>query len=481
MKRITYLIILSLVLFWSGCSDWLDVQPSERISAKKLFEEGDGFRNALNGIYQEASSQTLYGRELTWGLISIMAQDYNVNKLSYTYQYAAEYDFKSYESTKSIISNIWSKSYNLIANCNLLLNRIEKADTNIFEFKKMEKDLIKGETMAVRALIHFDLLRLFGPFPEDKAKIAIPYVNEYPNYYTPPKTGTEVLNYIIDDLNNAANLIAYNDTIVHRSQLLTGISGRFEGSYAAKNIFFNCKGYRINYVAIHALLARIYLYAGNKAKAFEHSEYLYNKYGPHSKNRNWQFTSETNSKGHNKYIKFADDIILAFYDPEIMTTIQDFFGSRRWTLSPDINIWFDKTKRDFRINLINDLKESEKWIESTSTQQYRKSQNFILPVIRMSEIYYIYSECLFETGDHQSAIKVLNQIRYARGRTDALKDLDKEAFYNELLMEYRREFIAEGQTFFTYKRLKRDIVTSLSVFKTDNRMIPPIPENETIF
>lgn len=162
MKKYIYSYpIIFLLLVVCGCSDWLDVQPTERTTSEDLFIDREGYRNALNGVYKEASSATLYGRELTWGLASVMAQDYKNNNLTYAYAYAAEYDFESYAQTKSLISNIWSQSYNLIANCNHLLNNLAKADTAMFQLQRVERDLIMGETLALRALFHFDLLRLF--------------------------------------------------------------------------------------------------------------------------------------------------------------------------------------------------------------------------------------------------------------------------------------------------------------------------------
>ncbi len=411
-----------------------------------------------------------------------MAQDYKNNNLTYAYAYAAEYDFESYAQTKSLISNIWSQSYNLIANCNHLLNNLAKADTAMFQLQRVERDLIMGETLALRALFHFDLLRLFGPVPmRDDGKVAIPYVKDYPNYYTPPKPMDEVLSDIVADLEQAASLVAHNDTITHRTQTSYGVSALFAGSYTPKHVFFNYRGHRLNYMAIHALLARVHMYAGNTAKAMEEAKYLYDKYGPHGKGKYWTFTTEGNAKGQNKYIKFADDIMFAFYDNDLMTKVQSFFAQNRWPLSDDFDTWLDKTKRDFRVNLVNESKQSEKWIETLSTAQNRKLQNTIIPVIRFSEVYYIYSECLYRQGNHTEALKVLNQVRLGRGRTDTFSGTDENEFYEELLQEYRREFFTDGQTFFTHKRLNRDIVTSIKTHKMDESIIPAIPENETIF
>ena len=51
MKKLYTILLLATSLFTTSCSDWLDVAPSNQVNGDKLFEVGDGYRNALNGIY----------------------------------------------------------------------------------------------------------------------------------------------------------------------------------------------------------------------------------------------------------------------------------------------------------------------------------------------------------------------------------------------------------------------------------------------
>lgn len=52
-----------------GLSDWLDVRPKLKIESKDLFESESGFKEALAGVYSNMTSQQLYGRDLTFGII----------------------------------------------------------------------------------------------------------------------------------------------------------------------------------------------------------------------------------------------------------------------------------------------------------------------------------------------------------------------------------------------------------------------------
>lgn len=50
MKRmLKYIIASSLLLMFSGCNDWLDVQPKSEIRSDIQFETEGGFKDALIG------------------------------------------------------------------------------------------------------------------------------------------------------------------------------------------------------------------------------------------------------------------------------------------------------------------------------------------------------------------------------------------------------------------------------------------------
>lgn len=490
MKNITILIVI--ISSFTGCKKWLDVQPSDQIVDKELFSEALGFRHSLNGVYIQSAKKQLYGQNLSWGINTSYSQEYAPGKMN-TDQ-ALAYDFnKTHSSSLAIIDDIWSKAYNNIANCNKLLKEIESLSENKFEQGRSERNLIIGEAMAMRALMHFELLRLYAPAPaKDASGKYIPYVNTYPAKSNPPMATSQVIDLITADLEKAQSLVAENDTIVNK----VGLSGRLQGlltgvGATVSTAFFSFRMHRLNYVAIHGLLARVYLYAGNNAKAKQHAKHVYENFGPHGRLKWWEFTSEVNATttGGNRYTKLADDILFAAYDADLIANLAaNFQGSYR--LSADADQWFPAADRDYRSGLISEYqtdiqtqkgKISGKWLESRALQIEVKSQNTIIPVLRLSEVYYIYSETLFKDGETNEALEVLNQVRNARGKFTTFSQTDEESFYQELLAEYRREFINEGQTFFAYKRLQRNLMRGTQVIVLDDRFILPVPQKEQIF
>jgi hypothetical protein len=487
MRKLSPILYVSLavVLCCSGCNKWLDVQPENNLSDDKLFATADGYRIALNGVYQQVSSQQLYGRTLSWGLASAIAQEYDRNTVDGdTYQMTG-YNWEN-DNVKSTISSFWSAAYNSIANCNKIIHEVEQADTMIFRLRSVERDLILGEAKALRGLLHFELLKLFAPAPvKNRTVNAIPYQNTYPSHVTPPSPVSVVMDNVIKDLEEAQQLVVKNDTITNRSVMSQKLQSLLSGSSTPQGgLFFNFRMHRMNYVAIQGLLARVYLYNGDRANALKKAEFLYKTYSPAGRLRWWTFTNESESKGENKYSKLVDDVILAFYDSRLIENYTSAKGGwYEFAVSrSEVNKYMPPTERDYRRNLIDEAKyTSAKWNENPSTWQWRKEQNYIIPVLRFSEIYYIYSESLFETGRTNDALTVLNQIRNARGRTTTFSSTVPADFYKELFDEFHREFLLEGQTVFQHKRLDRAMQVETQTIPMDNRFVLAIPDSETNF
>ena len=126
---------------------------------------------------------------------------------------ASNYDWTN-SQIEPLIDKTWSKAYNVVANCNNLIQNIGKADPEIFYLKNREKRSIWGEALALRAYIQFDLLRLFAAAPITKPeKKYISYITDYPAYVSPPKTVGECLDSIISDLSEAGRLVWALDSI----------------------------------------------------------------------------------------------------------------------------------------------------------------------------------------------------------------------------------------------------------------------------
>ena len=103
----------------------------------------------------------------------------------------------------------------------------------------------------------------------------------------------------------------------------------------------------------------------------------------------------------------------------------------------------------------------------------------LLPVMRMSEVFYIMCEYLAD-NNLTEAISLLNTLKKARGADDISTTLTRDAFLEALYTDATREFIAEGQTFYLYKRLNRSMYNGEYPIDMTGKYIVPLPDSENI-
>ena len=79
-----YKLIISIFLFvgLSSCNDWLNIEPKDTTTETDLFATGDGYRVALNGVYAQMAESSLYGQQLNWGFLDVIAHMYMLSELS---------------------------------------------------------------------------------------------------------------------------------------------------------------------------------------------------------------------------------------------------------------------------------------------------------------------------------------------------------------------------------------------------------------
>lgn len=495
MKTLKNIILSGVILFsLSACSDWFEVEPENEIAKEDLFASYDGYRTALNGIYRNLSDVELYGQNLSYGFISALGQNYEVPSFllpygdSYWVVNAINYVY-DVDNVKSVTQPIWEKAFNTIANCNILIQNAETKSADFFYEEEFEKNLLIGEAKGIRALMHFDILRLFAPAPatgDDGAYI--PYVSHYLTSHPQHLPTSVVLDSIINDLLQAKDLIADFDTLYNVNMMKT-VQNRFDGYYQSNGEyeeFFGYRGTRMNYVATLALLARVYQYKGDKELAYQYASAAYSYM-----QKGWYtFSPEStisNTDTEYRQCKMYHDIILAFYNSNNYDLFENFFTSTFLYAYNSIPVknrteLFSGDETDFRYRyLIHSTGYSLKWVPITNEYaawniQY---QYQLLPIIRMSEVIYIMCEYLADT-DLAFGIEMLNYVKLCRGAKQIDQNTTRDAFLEELYKDATREFIVEGQTFFLYKRLNRDMYNGQYPIAMDaQKYTIPLPDSET--
>lgn len=158
MKIIKLYFLMALALLSGGCKGWLTIDSSDRIMENTLFETEEGFFTALNGVYAELPQASLYGKSLAAVTFDVQAQYFDTTQPStHTFNTLGAY---SAEARKTAVADTWDKAYFVIANVNKILEHCE-SDRDVLSDRAYH--IIRGEMLGMRALLHFEMLRIFGP------------------------------------------------------------------------------------------------------------------------------------------------------------------------------------------------------------------------------------------------------------------------------------------------------------------------------
>ncbi|MFD2556550.1 RagB/SusD family nutrient uptake outer membrane protein [Sphingobacterium tabacisoli] len=469
-KKYIHVGLFVLTLVFSSCEKWLDVPPQTQIEADKVFEKESGFQDALTGVYVKMTSQSLYGRELTFGLVDgLGGQFYGLGSANQYYS-TINYD---YDEANFIAKSeaVFKDSYNIIANINLLIQNLNEKGSGLFT--GVNYHTIRGEAYGLRALLHFDLVRLYGSSIASKGEtaLAIPYMEAVGTLPKERLTTRALLNKVIADLEVAEQELATYDPIVpaHSANATTYLRDR---------------NLKLNYYAVKALQARVYLYAGDKAKALVAARAVIESnvfdWTPSSQiattvegQKNRVFTQELI---FSLYINGMSAITSPFYDEEVSGNLLSRSGTDYVALFDD--------KFDYRFEYLTtpaeklwDIRYSTKFVQPTSSQAAFMNR---MPMIRKSELYYIAAECLAET-DPAGAIAYVNEVRAHRNTAALSSLLNTTQVEQEIKREYRKELIGEGQLFFYYKRKNASQIDGKFVTVNDDMYVLPLPDKEISF
>lgn len=477
MKRKIQSVLLGVSVFICvGCNDWLDVMPQAQLSADKLFSTSEGFESALFGIYISMTSEATYGRNATYGLMDILAQYYDVYMdKSHEFYEASVYNYGN-KTVKEKIDAIWLKNYNTIANCNILLERL--AGKSPSYFPQGHYNILKGEALAIRAYLHFDLLRAFAVnYSSAPEGMAIPYADAFSRKIHVQLKSSEVIERILRDLNAARELLKPVDPVFDATFKSTDMDYHFSQPFN-NDIFMSYRAYRMNYYAITGLMARVAVLTRDSVNAFKYAKEIIDAAAEGA----FRFTPEKDFSASLKLrdVVMQNELLFALNCPDIQDIYYsvDASSANRLSLLEAGNIYGEAS--DFRRYLIGRSTNSGKSI----SYKYAKTdseKSGKIPMIRLSEMYMIAAESLYSTNKNE-AIRFLAELRKMRGISPEVKGNSFEEFMEEIILEARREFVGEGQLFYLYKRLNRPVIRNkANVELTKVQYCLPMPANEVEF
>ncbi|MHA4895285.1 RagB/SusD family nutrient uptake outer membrane protein [Pedobacter sp. PWIIR3] len=491
MKHYIYFIII--VLTFSSCKKFLDVQPESDVTKEDLFKTEEGFKEALNGVYNLASEQKLYGGNLTFGQLDIMAQNYEFtdldNRLTQSLTYTDANIIKRNDE-------IWAAAYSTISNVNTILDAAEKNKGILFD---KNYELIRGEALTLRAYLHFDLLRMFAPSYASKPSApAIPYVTAVTIKSTPFSTVSQVLDKIIADLTEAKQLLKVADPILASSYVVGYADKTYPAGFpenkkstetSSGSLFLQNRRHRMNYFTVCGELARVYLYKNDQINSLANAKEVID-----SKKFPWTAQADffnLNSEQRDKV--FYPEIITGWFVPKSQDLVRDRF----WRDVPDYAPTISQKDLIYEKGSVGaDDWRFRQWFRDVSSTTsagrslflkytwngsgLRNLHPLLAPAMRLSEMYYIAAEASFDS-DPVKATALVDSVRFHRGiGTIIPKNITKPDFIKKLVEEARKEFYGESQIFYMNKRLNRDIINTNGMIypASDKIFVLPIPIDE---
>jgi hypothetical protein len=450
-----------------------------------LYDTEDGFKSALTGVYISMASSSLYGQRMTMEMPELLAQHWDVVYATTSDAYLRDYDFES-DGVKSMVSEVWKSYYNAIVGLNSLLNAID-AKKGLFTNGNYE--MLKGEALGLRAFLHFDILRFWGPVPTNAnaAEITIPYMVEVTKELNKLKSISygEALAKIIADLDAAEELLKHDDPILTYPNAILNNVGVTSGPYDEFHYF---RQNRFNYYAVKATKARCYQWINDKGRALAYAQEVIDAVSSQTNAKVFQLATEETVGGN---ANLAADLLMtvehifAVHNPQLSKIVEPFFNfgnCYRDIQAIEDAYEYAKNSNDIR------CKAGRYWEDRLVIRRqnlFKKYYNpdtqvsqTVVPLIRLSEMYFIAMEC----GSLQEANAKFIDFRIARmmdvGLDNSLRSRDDVDARLEL--EYRKDFYGEGQMFYFYKQHNRQTISWPRVVNNVKYKIPK-PEEQTNF
>ena len=190
------------ILAFTSCSDFLDQKSASELDTENTYNSEYYTSTFINKIYGGLTQDRTYSQDMAF--IYHMNSDVElVDGLGANATLISERGFCNYNTTPAYakLADLWTALYGVIENCNLAIDGIR--NSAIADRQSMKFAL--GEAITIRAMIYFDLVRLFGDIPMKME----PTKDDLSNVYMPKTDRDVILSTLITDLEEAVELLPW--------------------------------------------------------------------------------------------------------------------------------------------------------------------------------------------------------------------------------------------------------------------------------
>jgi hypothetical protein len=430
--RPLYLGIL-LVLVLTSCDSFLYQEPTTEISKDEALADLESVESSLYGAYNLTMespdayrSFLTYYADLTGGNVKI-----NPGLTS-----EAKTELRRIAAFNSL-SDLTVESYTALYEILNAVNNVVNAVPTLSDATRAEKDRVLGQALGLRALIHFDLVRLYAqPYPstDDAGHRGIVVLTETPRpgQERPRSTVQDAYDQIVDDLERSIELL----------------EGRpFDPAF-------------INPINAKALLSRVYLYQQKWAKVVTLSNDVIESGATALAPTEDLVAMWQNDYTRNEFLLRLDGSAYSTY------TLSTDWGNTRSSTSPtlsatsDIMALYDSTD----VRGLGPGKLIRRTVDEGDTlfssQKYPEPPNQApnnIGVIRLAEVYLNRAEAYANLNRPEPARRDLNTIRQRAEPNAAPVTTSGEALLEAILQERRKELAFEGHLLYDITRYEKDV------------------------
>lgn len=426
----------------SSCvNDWLDVAPSDGTDADAALTSSSDLDAARTGMYKalkgNSSFVDYYGQQFfVYGDVHA-GDDYQYNNIGGSNRASFYYDMNYQTASEFNTSTVsWQSPYVVIGRANRIIAAAEGGKLSDAVEAKAKIEQYAAESKVLRALAHFDLVRIYGkPYTEDQgASLGVPLVTEVLESNAKPARSTvaEVYAQVVKDLTEA----------ISSNALATETKPGYVSVWGAK-----------------AILSRVYLNMGDYANALSVAEDIIKNSGAALWTRDQYLKAWDASTPNESEFLFRLNVAGSDDNNDLngIGNLQQRDGYKEMVATKKFVDMLTSDPKDVRNEMFLPAKaEKEVAVYGTNKVFLNKLRGqggdlrnvTIVPIIRLSEVYLTAAECAFRNNDKTKAVEYLNELVKNRTTTEASLATVDNITLDRILIERRKELIGEGQRYF---------------------------------
>jgi hypothetical protein len=427
-KIIVLLHAFFILNLFNSCEDFLTIYPEGEIPKEEALRTAEDLRMLQNSTYTVIFSNKFLGGRAQ--IISEMLTN-NVLGSALSGDWSSVYN-RSTSFFDGIIREVYAEPYIAVYRANNVLENLSLVEDQVL------RNSIEGEARFIRALAHFETVRLFAQpygFTTDNSHLGIPLKTSSKPQAATRVTVQEIYTFLIEELEACEYLLP------NQNDLEYDPNRAYPTKWAAK-----------------ALLARIYFQMNNFSKAYDYSNQVITSGYTAFNASETEYTARYSQLGTNEALFIG---VSATKNNSGETTFAnrggEFTGMIRYTTTaPSVRLTksayafgaADMTDR----RVIAWYKEID---ESKVIAKYNSSTNLSIPVITITELKLIRAESIAEiNGDLLVAQQDLQDILdRAYGVGSRIAPINPTAIILESRIQRRLEFIFEGHLGQDLKRI----------------------------